>query len=103
MNRLILTAAICFAGCGLIVQPGPAAKQEESTQSVVFERLAVALENGEFCDSTHRFIKVAGRMLKQAELKAPAGYDDALMPWLDNHPPSDQESKDMAARMRAFK
>jgi hypothetical protein len=62
------------------------------------------VERGDFSDSTNRFVIVAGKTLKAHGVKAPAGYDEALTPWLKrNWEPSADECKAMAKALRGMK
>lgn len=104
MKRILLSIAILTAGCYMPAGSQPAAKVETTTQAVVFEQLAVAVESGEFSDSSQRFVKCCGATLKAYSLKPPAGYDEALMPWLKrNFAPSDADNRAMAKALRGMK
>lgn len=102
MNRFVLLLVICCAGC-YSATPSSKPASVATANAVVFERLAVAVERGEFCDSTQRFVKVAGATLNANRITPPKDYDAALTPWLNNHQPSDTECKEMAAKLRGMK
>lgn len=96
----LLLCAFLLAGC---LQSGGKVSAPTSPQAVVFERLAVAVESGEFSDSTQRAVKVIGKTLKAHGIKPPEGYDAALSPWLTNKKPTDAECREMAEKLRSLK
>lgn len=101
--RLILFALLlAVAGC-LDGAPGAKPAPVKTPDAVVLDRLAVAVESGEFSDSSQRFVKVAGKTLKAHGVKPPAGYDAALTPWLTNHKPTKEECDTLAAKLRGMK
>lgn len=105
MKKLVLSILLLAAGCYMPAGSTPAPpKAEQTSNAVVFEQLAVAVERGDYNDSTNRFCKVAARTLKAHGITPPAGYDDALMPWLKkNWEPSEADCSDMAKRLRSLK
>lgn len=104
MTRFAVVLLIVLAGCYSVPPGGPSAPNTDTTtQAVVFERLAVAIESGEFSDSTQRAVTVITRALTEEHVKPPAGFDDALTPWLTNHEPTDAECKELAKQLRALK
>lgn len=95
---------ILIAGCSLpdnsdSSKPKPSPNTSE-IQSAVFEELAQWVERGD-CESSQRLVKVAGKALHEAGVTPPAGYDDALAPYLKMNKPIDKTAT--AAMLRKFK